>query len=159
MSTTKYGNSWNIFVALVSLIGLIFVLMQISVNTHPNQTIKAKQSEAKLYIASINKGQQAYYAVNQELSDNISDLGIGIRLETTNYSYDISRINSSRYAISTATAKNEQLKSYSGIVYIDIVHVGYNSTKSMICETDEPSLTAPDNFEYVKVCPSGSSEL
>ncbi|NEO57696.1 MAG: hypothetical protein F6K54_34315 [Okeania sp. SIO3B5] len=95
----------------------------------------------------------------EEFSDNISYLGLGIRLETESYLYDISKINSSRYVISTATAKDKQLKSYSGIVYVDIVYIDYDITKSMICETNKPSLTAPDDFEYFEKCPSGSSEL
>lgn len=139
---------------LVSLIGLVFVLSLIALPSFLNQANKAKQSEAKQYIGSMNKGQQAYFVEKQEFSDNIYDLGLGIKSETTNYSYDISKISSSRYVISTATAKDEQLKSYSGIVYVDD-----DITKSMICETDEPSLTAPDDFDYVDECPSGSSEL
>ena len=102
----------------------------------------------------MNKGQQDYYAEMAEFSNKISDLGLEIKSETENYSYNISKVNYSRYVISTATAKNEQLKSYSGIVYLDD-----NTTTSMICETDEPSLTAPADFEYVYVCPSGSSRL
>ena len=144
-----------IAVVLASFIGLIFLLsILIVLPSFLPQANKAKQSEAKQYIASMNKGQQAYYVEMAEFSNNISDLGLGIKSETENYSYNISKVNYSRYVISTATAKNEQLKSYSSIVYLDD-----NTTTSMICETDEPSLTAPADFEYVYVCPSGSSRL
>ena len=142
---------------LATFIGLIFLLGLLTAIVLPSfllQANKAKQSEAKHYIASMNKGQQDYYAEMAEFSNNISDLGLGIKSETENYSYNISKVNYSRYVISTATAKNEQLKSYSGIVYLDD-----NTTTSMICETDEPSLTAPTDFEDVYVCPSGSSRL
>ena len=98
--------------------------------------------------------QQAYYVENGEFSDNILDLGLGLNSETANYSYDISIINSSPYVISTATAKDEQLKSYSGIVYLKD-----SRTQTMICETDKPSSTAPDDFESFDRCPSGSSKL
>ncbi|NET45602.1 type IV pilin-like G/H family protein [Okeania sp. SIO2B3] len=139
---------------VVGFIGLIFVLSVIALPSFLNQAIKAKQSEARVYISAINKGQQAYYAQNGEFSDNISDLGLGIKSETVNYSYDISRINSGPYVISTANAKDEQLKSYSGIVYLKD-----SRTQTMICETDKPSSTAPDDFESVDRCPSGSSKL
>ena len=142
---------------LATFIGLIFLLGLLTAIVLPSfllQANKAKQSEAKHYIASMNKGQQDYYAEMAEFSNNISDLGLGIKSETENYSYNISKVNYSRYVISTATAKNEQLKSYSGIVYLDD-----NTTTSMICETEEPSLTAPTDFEDVYVCPSGSSRL
>ena len=142
---------------LATFIGLIFLLGLLTAIVLPSfllQANKAKQSEAKHYIASMNKGQQDYYAEMAEFSNKISDLGLEIKSETENYSYNISKVNYSRYVISTATAKNEQLKSYSGIVYLDD-----NTTTSMICETEEPSLTAPTDFEDVYVCPSGSSRL
>ena len=142
---------------LIKLYGLIFLLGLLTAIVLPSfllQANKAKQSEAKQYIASMNKGQQDYYAEMAEFSNKISDLGLEIKSETENYSYNISKVNYSRYVISTATAKNEQLKSYSGIVYLDD-----NTTTSMICETEEPSLTAPTDFEDVYVCPSGSSRL
>lgn len=139
---------------VVGLIGLMFVLSLIALPSFLNQAIKAKQSEARTYISAINKGQQVYYAQNGEFSDNISDLGLGIKSETVNYSYDISRINSNPYVISTANAKDGQLKSYSGIVYLKD-----SRTQTMICETDKPSSTAPDDFESVDRCPSASSKL
>ncbi|NES73942.1 MAG: hypothetical protein F6K24_56540, partial [Okeania sp. SIO2D1] len=139
---------------VVGFIGLIFVLSVIALPSFLNQAIKAKQSEARMYISAINKGQQAYYAENGEFSDNISDLGLGIQLETANYSYDISRINSGPYVISTANAKDGQLKSYSGIVYLKD-----SRTQAMICATDKPSSTALDDFESVDRCLSGSSKL
>ncbi|MCH2047753.1 MAG: type IV pilin-like G/H family protein [Trichodesmium sp. ALOHA_ZT_67] len=119
-----------------------------------NQANKAKQNEAKEYIASMNRGQQAYYTKKAEFSDNISALGLEFNSETENYSYDISKVDDGDYVISTATAKNKQLKSYSGIVYVDD-----NTTTLMICETDKPSLTAPENFESFDICPPGSSKF
>ncbi len=139
---------------LVGFIGLMFVLSVMTLPPFLNQAIKAKQSEARAYLSSINKVQQAYYVENGEFSDNILDLGLGLNSETANYSYDISIINSSPYVISTATAKDEQLKSYSGIVYLKD-----SRTQTMICETDKPSSTAPDDFESFDRCPSGSSKL
>ena len=137
---------------LIFLFGLLTAIVLPSFLHHANKA-NDKQSEAKQYIASMNKGQQDYYVEMAEFSNNISDLGLEIKSETENYSYNISKVNYSRYVISTATAKNEQLKSYSGIVYLDD-----NNTTSMICETDEPSLTAPTD-EDVYVCPSGSSRI
>ena len=153
----RASKAGRIIAVLATFIGLIFLLGLLTAIGLPSfllQANKARQSEAKQYIASINKGQQDYYAEMAEFSNNISDLGLEIKSETENYSYNISKVNYSRYVISTATAKNEQLKSYSGIVYLDD-----NTTTSMICETEEPSLTAPTDFEDVYVCPSGSSRL
>ena len=59
-----------------------FQLNKLSISTDP------KSSEAKQYINSINKGQQAYYAEYGKFSDNITQLG-GIKEETDDYYYTI----------------------------------------------------------------------
>ncbi|WP_094678489.1 type IV pilin-like G/H family protein [Hydrocoleum sp. CS-953] len=181
MSTKQSANFRNI--SLVDLIPLIFgvVVFSIVLPSFLNQAHVNKQSEAKQYISSINKGQQAYYAKNGEFSDNIPDLGLGASSETANYSYKIKRVNSMTVII-TGTNKNKKsyyhkpinlpffgtrlpfsqrirlpenaLKSYSGIVYIKD-----GTTQTMICKTDKPSLIAPDNFQSFDQCPLGSSEL
>ncbi|MGD1712119.1 type IV pilin-like G/H family protein [Dapis sp. BLCC M172] len=188
MSTKQSANFRNI--SLANFIGLIFVVVfGIPLLSFLKPTVKIAcsclpRNEAKAYIGFINKGQQAYYFEKGKLSDNIPDLGIGIKLETSNYSYKIKRINSLT-VIATATTKHKNspyyykpihlrffgtrlrlpfsqriplgksyLKSYSGIVYIKD-----GTPQSMICETDEPSLTAPDNFQSFDQCPLGSSAL
>ncbi len=141
------------------LLGIVVVLLLggIVAPSFFNQAYKAKQSEAKQYVASINKAQQAYFFEHGKFSDNIDSLGIGILQETANYSYKIKAIND-RFAISTANARNKRLRSYSGIVYV--YNVGNNkTTRGMLCETDQPSLIAPDDFQGVDRCPSGSSPV
>jgi len=182
MSTKQSANFRDI--SLVDFIALIFLVV-FSMAILPSflqQPIKPSlRTEARQYIYVINKGQQAYYFENGEFSNNIPDLGLGIELETRNYSYKIKEINSKK-AIATATNKHNlpyyyqrrylpflgkrlpfyrrihlskiDLKSYSGIVYIED-----NTTQTMICETDQPSLTAPDNFQSFDQCPLGSSAL
>ncbi len=181
MSTKQSANFKNI--SVVDFIGLIFlVILSMAILPSFLQPLKLPpKSEAIQYISVINKGQQAYYSENGEFSNNISDLGLGIELETTNHSYKIKEINSIR-VIATATNKQNlpyyykrrhvpffgkrlpfyrrihlpeiHLKSYSGIVYIKD-----SNTQAMICETDGPSSTAPDNFQSFNQCPNGSSAL
>lgn len=75
-----------------------------------SQANKAKQSEAKQYLASINKGQQAYYAENTSFGDNITGLGIGIKSQTSNYTYAVGAI-AGKGATAGATPA-QGLKSY-----------------------------------------------
>jgi len=49
-------------IELLVVIIIIGILSAIALPAFLNQANKAKQSEAKQYIASIKKGQQAYYA-------------------------------------------------------------------------------------------------
>ena len=60
-----------------------FKLNQLSISTDP------KSSEAKQYINSINRGQQAYYAEYGKFSDNITQLGLGLKEETDDYYYSV----------------------------------------------------------------------
>ncbi len=55
-------------IELLVVIIIIGILSAIALPSFLNQANKAKQSEAKQYIASINKGQQAYYAENGDFS-------------------------------------------------------------------------------------------
>jgi len=41
-----------------------------------------KQAEAREYVSSINKGQQAYFAEKNVCSTSVKGLGIGIKTET-----------------------------------------------------------------------------
>lgn len=156
----RSSNAGVIIISIfVGFIGLIFILSLIALllfNDKPNPN-KAKQSEGKQYISSINKGQQAYYIEKEEFSYSISDLGIGVRTETDNYSYDIEKIDPKAFVISTASAKDSQLKSYAGLVYVED-----NITKSKICETDQPSTSPPIDFRVVDneiKCQSDATEL
>ena len=45
--------------------------------------------EARHYISSINKGQQANYAEYGQFSDSIAKLGLGLKEQTKNYNYTI----------------------------------------------------------------------
>jgi hypothetical protein len=45
--------------------------------------IKAMQSEAKQYLSSMNKGQQAYFAETSAFSNSIPALGLGLKQKQT----------------------------------------------------------------------------
>ena len=46
---------------------------------------KAKQAEAKQYVRSMNRAQQAYFAEQGVFATSLDALGIGIKSQTTNY--------------------------------------------------------------------------
>ncbi len=48
---------------------------------------KAKQSEAKTYVGSMNRSQQAYYLENDAFSNSFAALGLGISEQTSNFQY------------------------------------------------------------------------
>lgn len=76
---------------------------------------KAKQSEGKLYVLAINRGQQAYFAETGAFYNSVNGLGIGIKTQTTNYNY--STISTKNAAFSYGVARSNNLRSYVGAVF------------------------------------------
>ena len=100
-----------------------------------NQANKAKQSEGKQYISSINKGQQAFYAENTQFGTNVAALGLGLKTATTNYSYAVTGAGATADAIADPT-NPDALKGYAGGV--GLVDAGdAKTTQSILCETKE----------------------
>lgn len=93
----------------------------------------AKQSEAKTYVGSLNRAQQAYYLENKAFSNSFAPLGLGIAEQTVNYQYSIRTTKTAafNYAITRQfykterfgpfqwqTQTNSPLKSYVGGVFL-----------------------------------------
>lgn len=123
------------------------------------------RGEAQVYIATINRGQQAYYLEKGKFGNTIQQLEIGIKPETENYRYRIVNLGKgNQTTISTATAKKPELKSYTGVVFVRRVQ-GETVTNTAICETDKPSSKPPatpkiplKESQQVQ-CPAGSHLL
>ena len=124
-------------------------------------THKSKQSEAKQYIKSINKGQQAKYAEEGAFSNSINPLGLGLKTQTTNYNY--STIATKNAAFSYGVARSNNLRSYVGAVFLVPVSQAANKEKttvSILCAVNSPENTQPPAPIFqndVPVCAAGSS--
>jgi hypothetical protein len=110
---------------------------------------RAKQSEAKTYVGSLVRSQQAYLLEHNKFTDSITDLGLGIASETDNYSYSIETQGS--VAMAKASAKRDGLKSYTGTVFILKVEGSGDSTTTgtVLCESKDKTKTAPDAAELI----------
>ncbi|MEG5058089.1 type IV pilin-like G/H family protein [Microcoleus sp. A2-C5] len=103
-------------------------------------TNKAKQSEGKQYISSMNKGQLAYYAENSAFSNSVNALGLGLKTETTNYKYSLRATKQAAFNYGVSKHKTE--KSYVGGVFL--VDAGEaKTTYSILCEADSPGTIKP----------------
>jgi type IV pilus assembly protein PilA len=85
----KKANGGFTLIELLVVIIIIGILSAIALPSFLNQANKARQSEAKTYIGSMNRAQQAYYLENNTFSNQISQLGLGIASTTDNYAYTI----------------------------------------------------------------------
>ena len=123
---------------------------------------KARQSEAKQYISSMNKGQQAKYAEDGAFSNSVNALGLGIKTQTTNYNY--STIATKNAAFSYGVARSNNLTSYVGAVFLVPVSQAANkelTTVSILCAANSPGNTqpsAPILQNGNPVCAAGSSD-
>jgi type IV pilus assembly protein PilA len=133
-------------IELLVVIIIIGILSAIALPAFLNQANKAKQSEGKQYVSSINKGQQAYYAENTKFGSDVATLGLGLKTATTNYDYFVTAASASADALANPnTSTAASLKGYAGGV--GLVDAGEaKTTQSVLCETT--GVGAPATASY-----------
>jgi len=126
-------------IELLVVIIIIGILSAIALPSFLSQANKAKQTEAKQYVSSLNKGLQAYYAENTKFTTDVGVLGLGLKTDTTNYTYTLSDAGTGANGGSTsaATPKNlTTLKGYGGAVAVTAPDAsGAAGTQTVLCET------------------------
>ncbi|MCU0547357.1 MAG: general secretion pathway protein GspH [Oscillatoriaceae cyanobacterium Prado104] len=141
-------------------------------------TINSKQSEAKQYVSSMNRAQQAYFAENSAFSNYITALGIGIKTETNNYKYSTHATQTA--AFNYAVAKDKIFKDYvGGIFLVPAKELNPSAdrnemmTVAILCETekrqrpwfrikrtDDPDKPAEPTYQNGEViCGTGTTEV
>ncbi len=156
----KKHSSGFTFVAVIIVIMVLGILGAIAptylVSANKNdiaqdflgQARKGKQSEARTYVGTMNKGQQAYYTEKSAFSNSIPELGVGIKTASINYNYHTKVINkgtktvSISYSTLTKAGKNSQLKNYVG--YVSLIPAGGGDVTSVaiLCEQKKGGVAA-----------------
>lgn len=102
---------------------------------------KARQTEAKLNLSSLNKAQQAFYLEQSSFVTNVAEigkLGIGIVPESENYSITFATPTEGEGVVMLANAKGSAFKSYAAGIGL-----GYQggatdaATLTTLCESTE----------------------
>jgi prepilin-type N-terminal cleavage/methylation domain-containing protein len=118
-------------IELLVVIIIIGILAAIALPSFLNQANKAKQSEAKTYVGSVNRAQQAYYVENAKFGTNTTELGIGIPTATDNYTYQLTGGAVTQASVS-ATPVSTALLGYGGLAWIE--GTGAETTsKALLC--------------------------
>lgn len=162
----KKSKSWVGTLLMIAFIGVpaVMILAALALRSVLSSSCgggNTGQREAKQYVSSVNKGQQAKYAEDGAFSNSVNALGLGLKTQTTNYNY--STIATKNAAFSYGVARSNNLTSYVGAVFLVPVSQAANKEKttvSILCAANSPGNTQPlapilqnDN----PVCAAGSS--
>jgi prepilin-type N-terminal cleavage/methylation domain-containing protein len=136
----KKNDGGFTLIELLVVIIIIGILSAIALPSFLNQANKAKQSEAKQNVGSMNRAQQAYYLENTEFGSTVQLLGLGIQTQTINYSYGVQlRDNASAVNVYGASLK-KPLRHYQGRVWLGtVLETSEATTLAMLCETKKPA--------------------
>lgn len=171
LNQKKQDEGFTLIELLVVII-IIGILAAIALPSFLNQANKAKQSEAKTYVGSMNRSQQAYYLEKNTFAanDGFGKLGLGVSTQTTNYKYQILPLTAPGTGISNVTNQAQQvlaaapIKAYVGGVGIGTVQATSEATTlALLCEGQKAlvnggksgtDLVAPP-VAGVQTCPAG----
>lgn len=142
LNQKKKDEGFTLIELLVVII-IIGILSAIALPSFLSQANKAKQAEAKQNVGTMNRAQQAYYLEKNTFGTALADLGLGIKSQTTNYTFSISSITSGANTGITNQAQRATtgapLKAYIGGVNLGAVATGGEATTlSVLCEAKNP---------------------
>jgi type IV pilus assembly protein PilA len=114
MTGRKKSEGFTLIELLVVII-IIGILAAIALPSFLNQANKAKQSEAKSYVGTLVRTQQAYYLEKSEFATTFAQLAKPVAEGTTNYTYTITGGGSGASTVNIlGTSGKTALKSYGG---------------------------------------------
>jgi len=112
-----------------------------------------KTGEARQYVGSMNRAQEALFIEKSAFATSVDALGLGLKTETTNFKYSIRATK--KAAFNYAVAKEKNLQSYVGGVFlVPAKNFDPNAAKekitttSILCEADSPGTIKPGEPTY-----------
>lgn len=162
------SNKGFTLIELLVVVTIIGILTAIAVPNLLGQAAKAKQTEAKTTIGSINRAQIAYRTEGKGFAKDMDSLGLGLPASTPNYGYEMSVTSDGSGATATATPKDASLKGYSGGAVMFTNKANNSAIASVMCEVNRPGITKPalptlqsgaDTPEVAVNCGEGQTQL
>jgi type II secretory pathway pseudopilin PulG len=146
------------------LLMCIGVMGAIALPSFLNMAMKAKQSEAKQYVGSMNRAQQAKLAENGTFATSVNALGLGLKTETTNYKYSLRATKQA--AFNYGVSKQEKEKSFVGGVFLVPAYPNAPKdemmTQAILCGADSRGTIEPAEPTYQNgklICGKGTTAV
>jgi type II secretory pathway pseudopilin PulG len=119
---------------LLVVIIIVALLAAIALPSFLNQANKARESEARTYVAAINRAQQTFYMENNRFG-NLSELALGINPTTQNYTYtSVPSGTGMNTSADTRATPASVARGFSGRVWLGAVASGDMTTLSIVCQ-------------------------
>lgn len=128
-------------IELLVVIVIVGILSAIALPSFLNQASKAKETESKQYIGSLNRAHQAYFLENNTFTNDFTLLGLGIKTQTLNYTYAI-QDNTNTAATNVSYPQNTlSLRAHVGGVSVGSTTGaadGELTTLAVLCQSQKP---------------------
>jgi type IV pilus assembly protein PilA len=131
-------------IELLVVIVIVGLLAGIALPSFLGHSVKGKQTEAKIYINSLNKNQQGFYFEKGRFASHIDELGLGRGISTSTINYNYATTNggtggtdSYAWSYTSTQPQSAALKNYSGRVSIKDTDASTNemlNTVTVLCE-------------------------
>lgn len=156
----KKNDEGFTLIELLVVVIIIGVLAAIALPSLLGQVNKAKQSEARNYVGTVNRSQQAYFLEYQKFATNLSELQVGIKTQSENYKYEIEG-GGTADAQFKGTAVKKALKSYYGLVGTTVGDSATSEalTLAIACESPGPTTTVDTVTTFTTDCKNGFVSL
>ena len=138
MIAKKEDKGFTLIELLVVII-IIGILSAIALPSFLNQANKAKESESKQYVGSMNRTQQAYFLEKNSFTTDVPSLGLGIKTDSSNYTYNIPAAGTSSAANVSYPKNTNNLRAHTGGVQTALTSANEATTLAILCQSTKPA--------------------